>query len=52
MDCIIPDDDSVCLLSQFIEEMNLTDLYSTYTRIGVNMDGMKEVRDRSCISIC
>ena len=36
MDCMIPDNDSVRLLSQFIEEMNLTDLYSTYTRIRVN----------------
>ena len=33
---MIPDDDSVRLLSQFIEEMDLTDLYSTYSRIREN----------------
>ena len=33
IDCIIPDNDSVRLLSQFVEEMNLEDLYSTYSRI-------------------
>lgn len=33
IDCIIPDNDSVRLLSQFIEEMDLKDLYSTYARI-------------------
>lgn len=33
LDCIIPDDDSVRLLSQFVEEMDLEDLYSTYSRI-------------------
>ena len=30
---IIPENDSVRLLSQFVEEMALTDLYSTYDRI-------------------
>ena len=30
---IIPKNDSVRLLSQFVEEMDLTDLYSTYDRI-------------------
>lgn len=30
---IIPENDSVRLLSQFVEEMDLTDLYSTYDRI-------------------
>lgn len=30
---IIPEDDSVRLLSQFVEAMDLTDLYSTYERI-------------------
>lgn len=29
----IPEDDSVHLLSQFVEEMDLLDLYSTYSRI-------------------
>ena len=33
IDYIIPANDSVRLLSQFIEEMDLTDLYSTYERI-------------------
>lgn len=33
IDRIIPDNDSVRLLSQFIEEMDLGDLYSTYSRI-------------------
>ncbi len=33
LDCIIPDNDSVRLLSQFIEEMDLEDLYATYSRI-------------------
>ena len=33
IDCIIPDNDSVRLLSQFVEEMDLTELYSTYFRI-------------------
>ncbi|PRR85121.1 hypothetical protein CLLU_18570 [Clostridium luticellarii] len=33
---MIPDDDSVRLLSQFIEEMDLTDLYSIYSRIREN----------------
>ncbi|KYH33286.1 hypothetical protein CLTEP_21440 [Clostridium tepidiprofundi DSM 19306] len=34
--CMIPVDDSVRLLSQFVEEMNLEDLYSTYSRIREN----------------
>lgn len=33
---MIPANDSVRLLSQFIEEMDLTDLYSTYSRIREN----------------
>ena len=33
IETIIPEDDSVRLLSQFMEVMNLTDLYSTYERI-------------------
>jgi len=36
IDCIIPDNDSVRLLSQFVEEMDLSDLYSTYSRIRGN----------------
>ncbi|QAT39107.1 IS1182 family transposase [Clostridium sp. JN-9] len=33
---MIPNNDSVRLLSQFVEEMDLTDLYSTYSRIREN----------------
>ena len=33
LEAIIPVDDSVRLLSQFVEAMDLTDLYSTYERI-------------------
>ena len=33
IETIIPEDDSVQLLSQFVEAMDLTDLYSTYERI-------------------
>lgn len=36
IDCIIPENDSVRLLSQFVEEMDLTELYSTYSRIREN----------------
>ena len=33
IETIIPKDDSVRLLSQFVEAIDLTDLYSTYERI-------------------
>lgn len=36
IDIMIPDNDSVRLLSQFVEEMDLRDLYSTYSRIKEN----------------
>lgn len=36
LECIISEDDSVRLLSQFVEEMDLTDLYSTYERLREN----------------
>lgn len=36
IDYMIPANDSVRLLSQFVEEMDLTDLYSTYSRIREN----------------
>lgn len=36
LDIIIPEDDSVRLLSQLVEEMDLTDLYKTYSRIREN----------------
>ena len=37
IDCIIPENDSVRLLSQFVEEMDLTELYSTYSKIRENL---------------
>lgn len=36
IDCIIQKNDLVRLLSQFVEEMDLTELYSTYTRVREN----------------
>ena len=36
IEIIIPEDDSVRLLSQFVEEMDLTELYKTYSRIREN----------------
>ena len=36
IDSIIPDNDSVRLLSQFVEEMDLSELYATYSRIRKN----------------
>lgn len=36
IDYLVPDSDSVRLLSQFVEEMDLTDLYSTYSRLREN----------------
>jgi transposase len=36
LECIISEDDSVRLLSQFVEGMDLTDLYSTYERLREN----------------
>ncbi len=35
LEILIPEDDSVRLLSQFVEAMDLTDLYSTYERINL-----------------
>ena len=37
IETIIPENDSVRLLSQFVEGMDLTDLYSTYERINIIM---------------
>jgi len=39
MDFIIPVNDRVRLLSQFVEEMDLTDLYATYSRFRENQTG-------------
>lgn len=36
INCIIPENDSVRLLSQFVEEMDLEDLYATYSRLREN----------------
>ncbi len=36
IECMIPDDDSVRLLGQIIEEMDLSELYKTYSRIRKN----------------
>ena len=33
LECIIPSDDKVRLLSQFVEDLDLTDLYRTYDRV-------------------
>ena len=33
---VIPDDDCVRLLGQFVEELDLSDLYSTYSRVKEN----------------
>lgn len=33
IECKIPDHDSVRLLSQFVEEMDISDLYKTYFRV-------------------
>ena len=43
IDCIIPDNDSVRLLSQFVEEMDLTDLYSTYSRFRENQATPRQI---------
>ena len=36
IDCMIPSTDSVRLLSQFVEEMDLSELYKTYSRVREN----------------
>ena len=43
IDCIIPDNDSVRLLSQFVEEMDLKDLYATYSRIRENQANPRQM---------
>ena len=40
---MIPEDDAVRLLSQFVEEMDLTDLYSTYDRIRENQASPRQL---------
>ena len=36
IECTIPDSNSLRLLSQFVEEMDLTEIYSTYSKIREN----------------
>ena len=36
VECMIPSNDSVRLLSQFVEEMDLSDLYMTYSKVKEN----------------
>lgn len=43
IDYMIPANDSVRLLSQFVEEMDLTDLYSTYSRIRENQVSPRKI---------
>ena len=43
LDIIIPEDDSVRLLRQIVEELDLTDLYQTYSRIRENQASPKEL---------
>ncbi|SHK91280.1 hypothetical protein SAMN02745243_03986, partial [Hespellia stercorisuis DSM 15480] len=43
IDYIIPDNDSVRLLSQFVEEMNISDLLGTYFRIRKNTATPKQM---------
>ena len=48
LETIIPKNDSVRLISQFVEEMDLTDLYSTYDRINSLSPRMLLKFDRFC----
>jgi len=43
IDYMIPDNDSVRLLSQFVEEMNLEDLYATYSRVRENQATPRQI---------
>jgi len=43
IDCIIPENDSVRLLSQFVEEMDLEDLYATYSRFRENQATPRQI---------
>lgn len=43
VDCIIPDNDSVRLLSQVVEEMGISALYSTYSRSWKNTAKQKRI---------
>lgn len=43
IDVMIPENDSVRLLSQFVEEMDLTDLYMTYSKVKENQVSPKKL---------
>lgn len=43
IECMIPDDDSVRLLGQIIEEMDLSKLYKTYSRIRKNQATPRQI---------
>ena len=43
IDKLIPSDDSVRLISAFVEEMNLSDLYATYDRIRKNQASPRQI---------
>lgn len=43
IDCMIPNDDSVRLLGQIVEEMDLSKLYQTYSRIRKNQATPKQM---------
>ena len=43
IECMIPNNDSVRLLSQCIEEMDLTELYQTYSRIRENQASPRQL---------
>ena len=43
IDCVIPDNDCVRLISQFVEEMDLTELYDTYERMPAENHASPEI---------
>jgi transposase len=43
IECMIPVNDSVRLLSQFVEEMDLSDIYKTYSRIRENQASPRQL---------
>lgn len=51
LEIIIPEDDSVQLLSQFVEEMDLADLYSTYERINNTLSPRKLLKIVNAVAI-
>ena len=51
LEIIIPEDDSVQLLSQFVEEMDLADLYSTYERINNTLSPRKLLKIVNAVAV-